>query len=154
MSFELELVWTQYRKPPPPSRNRFYDTNATYTYVLFQITVEPSDVNCLSLSQALCLILNFVFQGIWLDDVMAWVEAHLEEKLASAGSIKRVQGWVRALRGIKVGGGPCGMLNRLRMLPKLLLWVISWGTLEGGWGLGSEFIDMWQREYRCTLYTP
>jgi hypothetical protein len=60
---------------------------------------ETSDVNCLSLSQALCLILNFVFQGIWLDDVMAWVEAHLEEKLASAGSNTRVQsaGCVRAI---------------------------------------------------------
>jgi hypothetical protein len=49
--------------------------------------------------------LNFVFQGIWLDEVMAWVEAHLEEKLANAGSNTRVQstGRVRALRGIEVG---------------------------------------------------
>ena len=70
-----------------------------YKYVYGTYT---SEVSCLSLLQPLCSILNFVFQGIWLDDVMAWVEAHLEEKLASAGSNTKVQsaGWVGSERSV------------------------------------------------------
>ncbi len=32
-------------------------------------------------------MLKNIFQGIWLDDVMTWVENHLKEKLDSDGNI-------------------------------------------------------------------
>ena len=33
------------------------------------------------------MLKNIFFQGIWLDDVMTWVENHLKEKLDSDGNI-------------------------------------------------------------------
>ena len=35
-------------------------------------------------------MLKNTFQGIWLDDVMTWVEDHLKEKLDSDGNFSKL----------------------------------------------------------------
>jgi hypothetical protein len=57
---------------------------------------------------------------------MAWVEAHLEEKLASAGSNSKVQsagpGLCQSTQRHRGRERPMRNADRLRKLPKLLEW--------------------------------